>query len=241
MRTFLLLFCGALLAATDALAVRLERVERDGLVYQVARVDPARERIELFPAPEEGNTFARVERLVRARGKKLPFATNGGMFHPDYSAVGLLVVDGKELHKLNTAKNDPKFNFTTRPNGVFAITKRGARVVESSLYAKIAKGTVMATQSGPALVLKGALHPGLKSTSTSRHIRNGVGVTKSGEVVFAISDRSVTLYEFATLFRDHLECPDALYFDGSVSSLHAPALHRSDDFRTLGPVVGVVE
>jgi uncharacterized protein YigE (DUF2233 family) len=59
--------------------------------------------------------------------------------------------------------------------------------------------------------------------------------------VFAISDDAVTLYEFARLFKDQLGCPDALYFDGSVSSLHAPSLDRSDSHHRFGPVVGVVE
>jgi uncharacterized protein YigE (DUF2233 family) len=224
-----------------AQAVQFERVESNDRTYVVARVDPAKERIEIFPAPEQGNTFAQVEQAVRDRGKKLVFAMNAGMYHPDYSAVGLLVVDGKLLHRLNAAANNPKFNFTTKPNGVFAVTKRGARVVESGRYKTIAKGVVMATQSGPALVLGGAVHPGLRPTSTSRHVRNGVGVAKSGEVFFAISESGVTLHEFATLFRDRLGCPDALYFDGSVSSLYAPALKRRDAFNRLGPIVGVVE
>jgi uncharacterized protein YigE (DUF2233 family) len=231
----------ALWSATDAHAVRFERIDNEGQRYVVAHVDPKQERIEIFPAPREGNTFAYVERQVDARKQKLVFATNGGMYQPDYSAVGLLVVRGKELKPLNTAKNNPDFNFTTKPNGVFAVTRHGARVVETSRYAEIAKDTLHATQSGPALVLDGRLHPGLQPSSTSRHVRNGVGVTKSGEAIFVISESGVTLHEFATLFRDRLECPNALYFDGSVSSLHAPALDRSDSFRLLGPIVGVVE
>jgi uncharacterized protein YigE (DUF2233 family) len=235
----------ALLLATvwalNAQAVQFDRVEINDETYVVARVDPAKERIEIFAAPEQGNSFAQIERALRDRGKKLVFAMNAGMYHHDYSAVGLLVVEGKELHGLNTAGNNPNFNFTTKPNGVFAVTRRGARVVESGRYKAIARDVIMATQSGPALVLGGAVHPGLRPTSTSRHVRNGVGVAKSGEVLFAISESSVTLHEFATLFRDRLGCPNALYFDGSVSSLHAPSLKRSDAFQRMGPIVGVVE
>ena len=83
-----------------------------------------------------------------------------------------------------------------------------------------------------------------RSNGSSRcceRLRNGVGVNKSGEAIFVISESGVTLHEFATLFRDRLDCPNALYFDGSVSSLHAPELKRSDSFRLLGPIVGVVE
>ena len=49
----------------------------------------------------------------------------------------------------------------------------------------------------------------------------------------------MTFYELATLFRDKLGCPDALYLDGTVSSLYAPELRRND-FRTdLGPMIAV--
>jgi uncharacterized protein YigE (DUF2233 family) len=50
----------------------------------------------------------------------------------------------------------------------------------------------------------------------------------------------VTFHEFARLFRDELEVPQALYFDGNVSRLHAPGLGRSDWGRQMGPVVGLV-
>jgi uncharacterized protein YigE (DUF2233 family) len=58
--------------------------------------------------------------------------------------------------------------------------------------------------------------------------------------VFAISEVPVNLYEFATLFRDVLHCPDALYLDGLISSLHSPDLKRSDKKSKLGPIIGVV-
>ena len=45
----------------------------------------------------------------------------------------------------------------------------------------------------------------------------------------------------ATLFRDVLKTPNALYFDGTISRLHAPALGRSDIGFRMGPIVGVVE
>ena len=62
----------------------------------------------------------------------------------------------------------------------------------------------------------------------------------NGVVVFAISDSPVTFDTFARLFRDALACPNALFLDGSVSSLYAPGLKRDDEFLPLGPIVGVV-
>ncbi|HEY0145480.1 MAG TPA: phosphodiester glycosidase family protein, partial [Methylovirgula sp.] len=69
---------------------------------------------------------------------------------------------------------------------------------------------------------------------------NGVGVHDGHIVVFAISDDPVTFYQFATLFRDRLNCPNALFLDGSVSSLYAPAVGRDDALLPLGPIVGVI-
>jgi uncharacterized protein YigE (DUF2233 family) len=44
----------------------------------------------------------------------------------------------------------------------------------------------------------------------------------------------------ARFFRDELGCTDALYFDGTVSSLWSPELGRRDARGGLGPFVLVV-
>lgn len=74
-------------------------------------------------------------------------------------------------------------------------------------------------------------------------IRNGVGTTRDGQTaVFVISNNIVNFYSFGRLFRDHLELPNALYFDGNVSRIRAPDLGRDDvGFSTLGPIIGVVQ
>ena len=43
----------------------------------------------------------------------------------------------------------------------------------------------------------------------------------------------------ARLFRDGLNCPNALFLDGSVSSLFAPNLKRADALSPMGPIVAV--
>jgi hypothetical protein len=83
-----------------------------------------------------------------------------------------------------------------------------------------------AMQSGPILVTNGRIHPRFIPGYHSRHIRNGVGVDGDGRVVFAISNQPVNFHDFATLFRDALDCPDALYLDGSISEMYAPELFR---------------
>jgi uncharacterized protein YigE (DUF2233 family) len=43
------------------------------------------------------------------------------------------------------------------------------------------------------------------------------------------------------LFRDRLACPNALFLDGTISSLHAPEIGRADFLFPVGPIVAVVE
>ena len=84
-------------------------------------------------------------------------------------------------------------------------------------------------------------HPALKPAGTSWRRRNGVGVSGDGrQVFFVISDAPVNFHTFARLFRDRLEVPNALYLDGAVSKVDAPALERNESGLDMGPIVGVV-
>jgi uncharacterized protein YigE (DUF2233 family) len=205
------------------------------------RIDIRNHPLQLFHRDEKGRPlkyFSAVNRLLKSRNEQLVFAMNAGMYHSDFSAVGLLVIDGKELQPLNL--DSAAGNFFLKPNGVFAVTESGAHIVESSRYRHLDGKVQIATQSGPLLVIDGTLHPAFREDSTSRNIRNGVGVLSKHEVVFAISEQPVTFYEFATLFRNGLGCKDALFLDATVSSLYSTNLERSDVRASLGPIIGVV-
>ncbi|MGQ9729978.1 MAG: hypothetical protein ACUVX8_01770 [Candidatus Zipacnadales bacterium] len=66
------------------------------------------------------------------RGKRLVFAINGRMFREDYSLVGLYVEhSGELLRPLSRTRGDGS-NFCLLSNGVFALTKSGATVLETS-------------------------------------------------------------------------------------------------------------
>lgn len=207
----------------------------------VCRVDLYTHRLRMFLDDEKGRPlkyFSGVNRLLQPRDERLAFAMNAGMYHNDFSPVGLLVIDGKERQPVNLA-NDTG-NFFLKPNGVFLVSDTGARIVESSRYPALAENVQIATQSGPLLVLDGALHPAFREGSTSRYVRNGVGVLSSHEVVFAISEQPVTFHEFAMLFRNCLGCKDALFLDATVSSLYSETLGRRDVRASLGPIIGIV-
>lgn len=210
--------------------------------YTVALVDLRQDQLHLFYKDQRGRRFKRLPRLEQVtmkQGKKLVFAMNAGMFHRDYSPVGLLVMNGVEHSPLNL--RDGRGNFFLKPNGVFSVANDGARIVESSKAESFASTFRLATQSGPLLVSAGKIHPAFNPRSTSRRLRNGVGLRNPFTAVFAISERPVTFHAFATFFRDVLGCPDALYLDGTVSSLHVTSLGRTDADWDLGPILGVTK
>ncbi|MBX3597111.1 MAG: phosphodiester glycosidase family protein [Rhizobiaceae bacterium] len=228
--TLLLLIVLIALVAASWLAFRLiaERkksaanlplpcVERDfeEALFVVCTVDTSQYSVRLALKGADGKPYERFDRLAHP----YVFAMNAGMYHADFSPVGLYVEDGIELSPLNL--NDGDGNFFMKPNGVFYIDQHGrAGVLESTDYARANIEPSFATQSGPMLVINGALHERFEPDGKSRYIRNGVGVDKEGRAVLAISRKPVSLGRFARLFRDELSCPNALFLDGAISALY---------------------
>jgi uncharacterized protein YigE (DUF2233 family) len=237
MRKLLLLLALCVAAAPRRAAAAADAEPR----YTVVKIDLRKERLELFLRDDAGVEFKRFDRLeawLAGRNRQLVFAMNAGMYHADFSPVGLLVQDGREVSPLNLSTDAG--NFFLKPNGVFLVSRAGRpRVVESSEYPALSKGVRLATQSGPLLLRRGRVHSAFIPDSDSRKIRNGVGVS-GHTAIFVISEQPVNFYEFALYFRDVLHCRDALYLDGTVSALHSLALRRSDFVRELGPILGVV-
>lgn len=193
-------------------------------------VDPRTERIELFwqdPSGQRFGSFRRLRDALAIQKRGLTFAMNAGIFGVDFAPLGLHVENGRILHPLNLGKGG-RGNFYLKPNGVFYIIDQKPAIVDAKIYPTLKVKPTIATQSGPLLVVKSVLHPAFRETSVNRHFRNGVGVTRDGKVVFAISQTLVTFYEFATLFRDVLGCDNALYLDGALSAVYAP--DRSQNF-----------
>ena len=199
--------------------------------------------IRLFHSDRAGVPYLQFDALSREmdeQGKNLVFAMNGGMYHEDRRPVGFYRDTNGDQASVNT--NDGPGNFHLKPNGVFWLTPTIAGVTESAAYLEANPDPTYATQSGPMLVIDGALHPDFNPDGTSRKRRNGVGVSGDGKTIrFAISDTAVTFYEFATLFRDALDTPNALFLDGQVSRIYAPEISRNEFGVDMGPIVGVVE
>ncbi len=210
--------------------------------YTVCTFDPAKDTIRLYGAGTLGGAGATYDRLnayLLANGQHMSFAMNGGMYHPDYGPVGLLVENGRQTGALN--RGDAFGNFFLKPNGVFWVGDGKAGVTETEAYARAGLLPVAATQSGPMLVIDGKIHPRFLPDATSLQIRNGVGILPDGRVAFAISEGPVRFHDFATLFRDRLRCNNALFLDGSISSLYSPEIRRHDGNAVMGTIIAVVK
>lgn len=185
-----------------------------------------------------GAPYGNVGTLARAMnrsGGPVLMAVNAGMYHADTSPVGLYIEGGQQLKKANTAGGPG--NFHMKPNGIFYFTADEAGVMETAKFLKAKPKADFATQSGPMLVIDGKLHPRFSADGPSLKIRNGVGVRDGQTVVFAISNEAVSFGDFGRLFRDQLKCQNALFLDGSISSLWAPSVNRSDEFWPAGPIL----
>lgn len=236
-----LMACPLAAAAQAPASTSCAPVRFDEANYTVCSFDARRDDIRLYWKGANGlafGGFASLAEALKAQGRRLRFAMNGGMFETDLSPVGLFIEDGKQEHKADT--RDGASNFHLKPNGVFYVGEGGgAGVMETTRFLNVGPMARYATQSGPMLVIDGHVHPKIHATGTSAKIRNGVGVREGSLVVFAISDEPVTFYAFARLFRDGLNCPNALFLDGSISSLYAPDLKRGDALSPIGPIIGV--
>jgi len=195
----------------------------DGVTYHVLRAAP--DAVRIVWKDEKGRqlrTFREAAAFLKGQGLEVIALMNGGIFEPQGVPSGLLVQKGRELRPINRAEG--KGNFYLQPNGIFLIGSDGAAVVRTDEYPSPRIAVREAVQSGPLLLREGKRHPAFSKTSDSRLHRNGVGITRDGEVVFVMTDfdspKFPNLYEFAELFRS-LGCEDALFLDGDLSQMHA--------------------
>ena len=232
------LVCFAILASTLAVGdevpvndggISFENQNFHDLPFTVARIKLEEESLQLFWKRADGTAYQNFHALrdeLKSQGQELVLATNAGIYAEDRTPLGLHVEKSTELRPLNLHKGSQS-NFALKPNGVFYLGNDGARILTTEDYAATQPKPTLATQSGPLLVINGALHPKFKAESLSLHLRNGIGVIAPKEVVIVIANWPVNLHTFASFFTEVLHCDNALYLDGSLSGLYAPAINRN--------------
>ncbi|MHC1480261.1 phosphodiester glycosidase family protein [Frateuria aurantia] len=201
-------------------------ISYQGASYQVVEVDLARHPLSLhWRDPETDRPYSDIDTLRQwgeARGQRLLFAANAGIYDRAFSPLGLYVEHGRTLVPLNLAHGDPAAgNFSLLPNGVFAVYPDGhAEVAASEQFKMQARPPNWATQSGPMLVIDGVINQRFIGDSTSLKWRSGVCAVTPQRVVFAISEVPVNFHAFAELFLERLHCQNALYLDGTISQFY---------------------
>ena len=241
-RLFLVSLLITIAPATSALTVQTLRQADQS--YTVITVDLKRDALQLFLHDNQGRLYQSFSAITQnlSKSQQLVFAMNAGMFHANYLPVGLYVEQAQTLYPLyplNTAQG--KGNFFMQPNGVFLRDSQGFKILSTADFLHQPPQSIqLATQSGPMLVDQSRINAQFKPDSTSRYIRNAVGIRSAQQAVFVISEQPVSFYELAYFFRQRLQINQALYLDGAISSLYLPVLKRHDRQRLLGPIIGVV-
>jgi uncharacterized protein YigE (DUF2233 family) len=202
--------------------------------------DPAQHRIAMANLGPDKQPFASLSAFAASVDPaQVAFAVNGGMYGDDLKAIGYYVQNGERLKELNRAQGEG--NFYMKPNGVFFGNDAKWQVLGSNTFFNtVGDRPQFGTQSGPLLLVDGKLHPEVQDDGPSKAIRNAVGVDAGGKAHFVISDAPVSFGQLARYYRDVLKVKNALYLDGTVSSLWDPAKGRMDKGR-VGPIIVVTK
>ena len=144
------LLCLVASGTTYAEACRSESFK--GAPYIVCTFDPAKDDLRIYWRGDDSKpyrTFAALAGDLEGKDKSLQFAMNGGMYQDDFRPVGLYIENGREK----------------------------AGVLDTGRFLAHRPEANFATQSGPTLVIDGAINPAFIVDSNDRKPRNGVGVS----------------------------------------------------------------
>lgn len=240
MKILILCIMNFIVFVQSALAVECRQIENAAddqfEVIEISNLN----QLRLFLKNPQNNqyykSFDNIQHQLKSC-EQLTFAMNAGMFHSGFSPVGLYIEQGNIIQALNEDKGWG--NFFLQPNGVLAWNKRQAVIWTTEQYKAKAFQPDYATQSGPMLVMNRKVNPLFLANSDSKKIRNGVGI-KNNKLYFVISKNRVNFYNFAEFFQKNLKVEQALYLDGSISSLYLQKNNRNDRKFYMGPIIGLV-
>lgn len=204
-------------------------------------VNPEKESVQLFWKNDQLEIFGSIQKLkswLSTNQKELVFAMNGGMYKKDQSPQGLFIQNGISKSPIDTSNGNG--NFYLKPNGIFYISSSKKAFVVATEDFNPNKSIEFATQSGPMLVINGAIHKAFNKNSTNLNIRNGVGILPNNEILFAMSTKEVNFYEFADFFK-RKGCKNALYLDGLVSRMYHPKAKWIQTDGNFGVIIGITK
>ncbi len=217
--------------------------------FDFIKIKTDKQTVNFFFKDSFYHNYSSLGHLVtkkKSEGRRIFFATNGGMYKPDKSPQGLYVENGKVIEpvNLNTGEGNFYMNFGKDPlsNGIFFLDEnRKAKIFKSGRFAAYKDKIYNATQSGPILLYNGEINPNFNEGSANLNIRSGVGIISPSEIVFVISNKPVNFYDFALFIKKQFGCDDALYLDGAVSQMYLPELKRYQTGGNFGCMIGCYE
>jgi uncharacterized protein YigE (DUF2233 family) len=189
------------------------------LTLQSYAVNPQQERIAMYWKNDAGSAWGSLRSLLADinRDGRVRMAMNGGIYDKAYAPLGLYIEKGKQSVALNRASGGG--NFFIRPGGVFFVKGQQAGIVSIDKY-RPSPAIDYAVQSGPMLIENGRINWRLKPSAGSRKLRNGVGLTRQGQVIFMLSERETNFYDFACYAQSKLNVRQMLYLDGTISKMY---------------------
>ena len=216
---------------------KIKQVEDDRFI--TCTVDCKKQNVAMYWKDDQGKNFGSIGNLqpwLAKSGRKLVFAMNGGMYGPGHSPKGLFIENGLVRSPLDTSSGYG--NFYIKPNGVFYISNGAVPAICDTKNFQNNGKIKYATQSGPMLVIDGAIPATFKQGSTNLNIRNGVGILPDGSVVFAMSKAPVNFYDLANYFKS-IGCKNALYLDGFISRTYLPEKNWVQTDGDFGVIIGI--
>lgn len=194
------------------------------------------------------SSLAGLNSATRKKGDELLFAINSGIYTKEYTPLGLYIENHQTYSPLNLVKsNGGQGNFSLFPNGIFYMTDDNrAHVLDTDAFHRQFKRDYAnirdAVQSGPMLLVNGEYNPYFIPKSDSLRIRSAVCAMDEGrKATFVVTEDSVNFYEFASFFRDELQCDkgNALYLDGTLARIYLKGRVYGASFWQAKPMVGI--
>lgn len=218
----------------------ISEITYKGNTYIVCTVDPSKHTVDLFSSTNGGINFRAVVGDEAHQDKKFVFMMNGGKTDKDFKPMGLVIAEGKIQNKINLGpKGDAAFS-PFPPSGVFYIdNNKKPHIVESTAFNGNPKNVLIATQSGPLLVVDGKSSEKLVA-SEAQAILNAVSIQKNNKLLFAISKEPVSYAVFAEFLVEKTNSHHALLLDEKVSQWYAPG-NSTKNSNEMGTMITVSE
>ena len=182
-----------------------------------------------FDILENKNQLPHPEFVASVLNDSTAFTINASISDSFCNPVGYFVKDGMQIKPVNLS--DGYGNFYLKPNGALLFTGNDVVVCESSQISNY-NGVRLGIQSGPMLLISGAINPQFNVNSKNKNIRCGVGISiKNNDryLVFCISNEPVSFYEFSMLFKQKYKCNDALCLESAGCAMNLPYLSSASE------------